>query len=321
MTTGLTGKSNSMPPAVSAEPNAFGRQLNYLAARVPYEMGAGLLDWAFRWHGLNKTLFRHEAALLSGFLEEFPQSSSFPDLLRRRLTNCILRSWRSCALFRLPLARQRDLVQVEGREYLDQASANGRGVLLLGSHYGASHLAPMTLWQLGYPVTRLGRQEWLVINCGFDPDKHHFPGHIAMTNARGIYLNAFARATRVLQSGGILHMAGDGPRGAAIHRDFLHRKLWMSNGFAALAQSTGVRVLPVYATVEVHGEAHGRVCVEIGTPLMPTGSGTQAIESLALAYRQFLEQRWREDPAPITASNLTNYLGSERNGRGPAPAP
>lgn len=152
------------------------------------------------------------------------------------------------------------MFRVAGREFLDSALAEKRGVILLGNHYGAHLLPAHWLLREGYPlrlymerprhVSRFLAQSFKS-GGPLGQDKLFISRRYGTTEAAGSIL----RAARVLKAGLILNLAGD-VRWSGAHTapaTFLGQTHTFSATWVALAAMTRSPVVPVFCSMTPAG--------------------------------------------------------------------
>ncbi len=198
--------------------------------------------------------------------------------------------------------RVASLFRVEGREHLDAALAEKRGVILLGNHYGAHLMPAHWLVRNDYPlrlfmerphhISRvLGRhfetdgplgQKKLFISRKADPSE-----------AAGSIL----RAGRVLKAGMVVLIAGDvrwtGPQTAPGR--FLGREYTFSATWVALAALTGAPVVRVFCTMDPDGGHQLEFLPAFHVP--PDAPSRGETSYWVQTCLDAIEQRVKSDPA------------------------
>lgn len=151
------------------------------------------------------------------------------------------------------------LVAWEGREHLDAALAQGRGVVLCTAHFGAKQVLQVALGHAGYRVNQ--------INYHLEGDRLSFvQKNVAQRNrlriearipCRFISAGGFLRAAfRCLHANEILIIAADGAGRKEDMDDsfrpfpFLGRKMLFPMNYVELARRTGAVLMPVFAIRE-----------------------------------------------------------------------
>jgi KDO2-lipid IV(A) lauroyltransferase len=152
------------------------------------------------------------------------------------------------------------LFDVVGRDALDAALAEGRGVILLGNHFGAHLMPAHWLVRQGYPLRLFMERPRHVsrfLTRSFETDgplgqrKLFISRRATPAEAAGSIL----RAARILKAGLIVNLAGD-VRWAGPHTTpavFLGRPYTFSSTWVALAAMSGAPVVPVFCRMEPSG--------------------------------------------------------------------
>jgi KDO2-lipid IV(A) lauroyltransferase len=199
------------------------------------------------------------------------------------------------------------LFRVSGLEHFEAAKAQGRGVILLGNHYGA-HLMP------AHWVVRQGHAIRLymerphhisrVLSRDFDSDgplgqKDLFISRKADPTEAA---RSIMRAARVLREGIVVFLASDvrwsGP--GTVPARFLGQEYTFSATWAALASISGASVVPVFC----HMAADGTHDLEfLPWFFVPGGAGTDAKATFAQRSLRQIEERVARHP-----ENSNDYL-------------
>jgi phosphatidylinositol dimannoside acyltransferase len=200
------------------------------------------------------------------------------------------------------LDRLEGLFQVRGREILDEASRGGRGVILLGNHFGAHMLPGHWLIRQGYPyrlfgerprhISRLQTRQY-ALDGPLGQDKLFISRKANPAEAAGSIL----RAARVLKAGMILHIAGDvrwsGPNTAVA--TFLGRTYTFSNTWVILAAMTSAPVVPVFCQMEPDGANRLEFLPSFHVP--PDASAAEKTSPWVQACLRTIEEKVQSDPA------------------------
>ena len=232
---------------------------------------------------------------------------SVPQIGRELAGNHIRWRTRDQLLDDLDDAEVSRLFRVSGLENLERAKAEGRGVILLGNHYGA-HLMP------AHWVVRQGHALRLymerphhvsrILSKEFDSDgplgqKSLFISRRADATEAA---RSIMRAARVLRAGIVVFMASDvrwiGPQ--TVPANFLGREYSFSATWVALASLSGASVVPVFC----HMSADGTHDLEfLPWYSVPAGIGTDQKAQLVQKMLRAIEDRVKKDPA-----NSNDYL-------------
>lgn len=152
------------------------------------------------------------------------------------------------------------MFEVVGRENLDQALSKGRGVVLLGNHFGSHMMPPHWLLRNGY-------QARLYMERPRHTSKYlasHFNSEGAL-GQRQLFISrranttesagSIVRAVRVLGSGCILFIANDvrWTGNYAVPGTFLGREYQFSATWVVLAAMSKAPVVPVFCHVRPDG--------------------------------------------------------------------
>ncbi len=136
----------------------------------------------------------------------------------------------------------RELVTLEGEQYIQQALDAGRGAILLSAHFGSWELFGARLAVAGFPISVVARDANDPLTASLINHARHSKG-VTVLGREDIW--AMLKALRANQCVAILldqHAARGG-----IWVDFLGRPACTAQGPARLAQRTGCAVLPGFS--------------------------------------------------------------------------
>ncbi|MDR1620965.1 MAG: lipid A biosynthesis acyltransferase [Synergistaceae bacterium] len=159
------------------------------------------------------------------------------------------------ARMRQLLPRLRELVSIEGKEYLDGALARGRGVLGMTAHIGNWELAGARLAAEGYRVTPIYTPQR---NRGgvedFIARERTETAGMNLVSSRGF---ALRKAFRVPGEGGILFFLQDlDARGEGVPVPFLGLPASTATGIVKMYQRFGAPVVPMMTLRHPDGYRH-----------------------------------------------------------------
>ena len=178
----------------------------------------------------------------------------FPERSRLSAFWCAWRQYQDFARVyseRLEIDRRTDVrFDREGEEYLGQAHADGRGAILLMSHFGRWEIGARLLARRQAGLTLvMGGQEAGGARAGVDRDlRSAGVGVVTIPEGRGHPLDIF-QAVQVLRKGGIVSLAADRAWGDArvLRLPFLGHTVAVAAAPFALALVSGAPLLVVFA--------------------------------------------------------------------------
>ena len=158
-----------------------------------------------------------------------------------------LRGTRKVMHYLIPLVDRafiKRFVEIEGIHFLDEAIKKGRGVVLMGGHFGLSHLSFHSLKVMGY--------DWLLIKGGAPKNRGHrrFRYSENVNDTIFIYDRSLAgdyrkRILETLRSGRIIIYYGDTREGKWKERvHFLGKEVDFPAGVIHLAHETKASIIP-----------------------------------------------------------------------------
>lgn len=227
--------------------------------------------------------------------------------LRRHLfANGVFRwqyEWRVVAAGLGPWEALREWFTIVGLDKVEQALKGGRGVILANNHFGAGRQVAGVLAHLGFDVLSLEADNLHEAWGAKQP-----PGLSIVSLKNTFKARAVYQAQKVLQQGGVLHLATDGYTGQhGIELSFLGRKRFIVTTYAELALNTGATVLPVFAPMDEEGRAR----IEFLDPLDYGNESLdrkQRINQLARHNLALVAARWSTDLGNVMSAPLKKYL-------------
>lgn len=224
---------------------------------LPLTTASGVLS------GFGKLEYRLHRSLRTAFQEAVGKASNtlncvwdVPTISRELAGNHILWRTRDLLLDGVSDDRADQMFSVSGREHLDAAIAQGKGCMVLTSHFGAHMLPAHWLYRQNYPlrlymerprnVSRFMSRQF-TSDGPIGQDKLFISRKGESTDAASSIL----RAARVLKAGMLLLLAGDVRWSGQMTEQarFLGRTLRFSTTWIVLASMTGSPVVIVYCRI------------------------------------------------------------------------
>jgi KDO2-lipid IV(A) lauroyltransferase len=152
---------------------------------------------------------------------------------------------------------------VSGREHLDEALEEGKGVILLANHFGSHVVISHWMFRQGYPLRWFGEQprnvstylkEKLRSDGPLGQDGLFVSRRTPMSEAAGLIV----RLARILSAGMIVKIACDvrWRGGKVASGSFLGWTETFTTAWVQLAARTGAAVVPVYCRLDEQGIYH-----------------------------------------------------------------
>lgn len=192
-----------------------------------------------------------------------------------------------------------EICQIEGREHLDKALAQGNGVLIALCHFGSYKMLLPSLGFKGYKITQVAAHP-----LEFTDKTSSFVKKMTMgieqkyedsLPADFIYAGKFNREIfRVLQRGEILVVSLDGIK--AVERetlDFLNKKIRLSPSIARLSQKTKAPILPIF-TVREKNNRHRLI---IHRSIQVTEENPESIRGFLKTFISLMENHIKKYPS------------------------
>jgi KDO2-lipid IV(A) lauroyltransferase len=224
---------------------------------LPLRTASGLLS------GFGQLEYRLHGPLRKAFLEAVGQASRALDcdwdvatVSRELAGNHILWRTRDLLLDGVSAQRADRMFSVSGREHLDQAMAEGRGCIVLTSHFGAHMLPAHWLYRHDYPL-RLYMERprnisrFMIRRFTSDGPLSQDKLFISRKGDAADSASSILRAARVLKAGMCLFLAGDVRWSGQMTEEarLLGRTLRFSTTWVVLAAMTGAPVVSVFCRI------------------------------------------------------------------------
>jgi KDO2-lipid IV(A) lauroyltransferase len=206
-------------------------------------------------------------------------------------------------------------VEIEGRSHLDRALAEGRGVIVLGNHFGAQMQPAHWLVRMGYPLRlymERPRRISRVLSRHFDIEGPLGQQKLFISRSSGAAESAgsILRAARILKAGMILLMASDVRWSGAhtVRAQFLGREHRFSATWAILAGMSGAAVVPVFCQILPDGKY--RVAFEPAWKITSSVMRAEVMEEWVQRALSAIESWVRRDPT--NCNEYVRWLEEER---------
>lgn len=192
-------------------------------------------------------------------------------------------------LERCSLTRIRRIVEVHGVTHLQQALAQGRGVLALSAHFGNWELLPMALRSMGFEGGVVARPLRY-------PEYQDFVWGMRARKGIATYdRGAVKDVARVLRANQIIGMMPDQDMDSleGIFVDFFDQPTYTPAGPAALSLLTGAAIIPCFV---VRDGRKFRVILEDPLTVVRTDNRTQDVLRITQQWSRVVESYIRRSP-------------------------
>lgn len=212
------------------------------------------------------------------------------------------------------------LVTIEGREHLDSALAEGRGVLLFQAHFGAFQMVMPAIGYSGYTMSQISASAALwkddadadIQKRSFDI-KAEYEYTLPVTHIS--VKSSLRPAFRALGRGEIVGITVDGGGGNKVEQvDFIGRVANFQQGGADLAIRTGAAVVPAF--IVTHPGLRHTLTIHPALKFDSSATRQENIRSIMQSFASILE-RYVYDHPDHYAYSL--YLRKVRGAEDPFP--
>ena len=193
---------------------------------------------------------------------------------------------------KLDAQRIAQLVEIENREYLEEAVARGNGVVFLTAHIGNWEWLGAALSMTGFPMTSVIKRQ---------PNDQHT--RLLNEYRERVGIEIFARGTaelvgaaKAMKKGKILGFLADQDAGVdGVFLDFFGKPASTPLGPAVFARKFKAPVMPVFIVHKPDYSGH-RVLIYPPLEYENTGDEKENLRQLTLKMTQLLEEVIREHP-------------------------
>jgi lauroyl/myristoyl acyltransferase len=275
---------------------------------IPYGLGARYISWICRKKKVQRRFFGKKLPIIREFLESFPGRWDEEEMMAGFFTLNYLHGWRSSSISNMRDFNFRRRSRIHGMESFKRAYDKGKGVILLGSHYGLPAVSFSSIPRLGFKDFHTILGEKGAGSVKFKGIRPSLQPKILVFKRQG-ESDAFSllfEAKEVLEQGHILHLLGDGGHGRASHNlSFLGKVKAYRSTFAELSLLTGAPIIPIFIT-----PSGGKIdivfekAVESGDETMER---EERVRIILENYSALLEQKWMENPSFINGGFMEMY--------------
>lgn len=267
-------------------------------ARIPFVPGSALLKWIASTDYARTEYLLHRAAPFREFMIHIGFQGDHEAMLTAFLQTHFHHGWRTAALSHLSNRALNKMIRFEGKDIFDKHYSSGKGIVLVNSHYGWPSVALWLFMHMGYTnyysiIGEKGSDSLKVAGIR----KDCLPQFLSVS--RESNTEAFRllfQAREKLESGGVVHILGDGQHGRAhVSLPFAGKLRGFRASFAELGLITEAALMPVFVLPD---KGHGAL-IQFHKPL---DKGTdemehqQRIAHIIGQYARILESKWLSAP-------------------------
>ena len=184
-------------------------------------------------------------------------------------------------------------VRVEGRQHVEEAVRQNRGVIYLGAHYGNWELMNLVHSAIGYPscvVARAMDNPWL--NRWINRRRERFGATVVNSKDPSSLRTILSTLHRRGAVAFLIDQNVVGDRG--VYVDFFGRLAYTHKVVALVALKTGAPVVPMF----IRRDADGSHCLSYGKalPLIKTGDREKDVSAGTQMMTRFIEEEIRRRP-------------------------
>jgi len=277
---------------------------------IPYAWGSKQILKFVKSDYSKKKHFRKRLNLFEEFLKNIEDPPKIEDIVPNFLISSFLKPWRSMAFSYFSKTNTEKYVTIHGLKKFQKSYNQGKGVIILNSHWGFAEAAITLFPMLAYPdfftIVRMKGSDslkFIGLKKEMQPQLIIFKNH---SNAE-LFKSLF-KAREALMNGHIFHILGDGYHGkSSININFLGRIRGFRASFAELGLSTDAAIHPIFIAINNDGtiDAHILDPIDKGDNNL---SRQDRIKYMLEQYVSVLEQKWKEEPQHINQGFMEKYL-------------
>jgi KDO2-lipid IV(A) lauroyltransferase len=229
--------------------------------------------------------------LITAFGNEKPQDE-IHHLAQQTFVNMATMVFEIGWSLRLPENRYGDHFTYTGVDYFRRAEAKGKGVLLLGAHFGNWELYPIVAHMAGVPIVIVYRPLDAPFMDRFIKDMRTRFGAGTISTRGGAMAKIYKSLRRGESVGLLMDQGADFDNG--VFATFFNRRAATNIGMAVMALKTGAPVVPFFIARIGKDRFHAEFGPEL--PLIRTGDRTKDIEENTQQYNDAIETYARKYP-------------------------
>ncbi len=280
------------------------------ASLIPYAMGDSFINWFCSTSFASDDYLRHrtdpfrEYLLLQGF------QGDIKEITEKFLKVHFQHGWRTAALSHLSDKKFDKMITYKGLEIFEKGYQAGKGVVLVNSHFGWPSVALWLFVRRGYAdfYSILGERGVNTTKVA-GIRKDCLPHFLSVSReSKGEAFRLLFQAREKLETGGIVHILGDGQHGRShFSFPFIDKVRGFRASFAELGLITEALIIPVF----VLPAENGRALVEFHEPLSKGSEEEdhqQRLENILRQYAKLLESKWKENPHFIHGGFIDTHI-------------
>lgn len=180
---------------------------------------------------------------------------------------------------------------IEGRSHYEKAIAKGKGVLLLGSHFGNWEIQMIIAQMMGMPMRVVYRPLDVAFMDRFVKDYRSRFGTVMIPNHRAAMRKIYATLKKGFPVGLLMDQGADFDEGVFV--DFFNHRAATNTGMAVLSLKSKAPVVPFFLIRRPYGF---QAVFGPELPLIQTGDRTKDIEENTQLYNHVIEAYVRKFP-------------------------
>lgn len=276
---------------------------------IPYRCGYKFINWFCGTDFAQNKFFSKKTPILKEFLAHFPDKYDEEQTSINFLRVNFLQGWRYSKFSNLSDRKFLRKLELHGYDIFLKHYEENKGIVLVNSHFGIPPLLMSMFPALGYDnFYSIVGENYLESSKNLNMRKDRTPNFLSFDRSGGSeFFQLLYKAKEILESGGILHVLGDGMHGKAqVYIDFLGKERGFRSSFAELGLIAGSPIIPVFAYPGKSGAMH----VEFYEPL-PQGAEDDEhedrIKLIIEGYSKILQDKWMESPYQIRGGFMEMY--------------
>jgi KDO2-lipid IV(A) lauroyltransferase len=275
-------------------------RLLYIATKKSFRF-LGRLPKSAREYGavcLGRLLFavdhKHRRIAVDNLSRAFGREKSRPQIVaiaREVFVNLFRITFETAWSLNLPEYKFPEYFHIQGQSEFQQAYAKGKGVLLLGAHFGNWEVQMIIAHMMDMPLHVVVRTLDAAFLDRFVEGYRSRFGAVMIPNQRAAMRKIYAALKKGYPVGILMDQSADFDDGVFV--DFFSHRAATNTGMAVLALKSGAPVLPFFLIRRPNGF---QAVLGPELPLIKTGDSTKDIEENTQLYNHVIEAYVRRFP-------------------------
>ncbi len=277
---------------------------------IPYGTGNRILNRFSKSSYAEKYLFKRKIRSFTAFLEDIKVERNQKDFAKQKFVIDYKKNWRCMSVSHMNSRQINKYFHLEGYEKFREYYNEGKGIILIGSHFGVAAVILSLFPKIGFNDLHTIVREDALESSKFKDINKNLQVKSLMFNKRSNaeLMKSLFKAKSILDDGGVIHIMGDGQKGNATYTlRFINKLRSFRLSFTELSLATNAYLIPVFVIMDERGHFH----VKFSEPL-DKGAESMSREDktrhILEQYARILSNNWKEHPLQVNQGQIESYL-------------